>query len=76
MLWNTQTLDPNVMTLVDDTGTLGVVSYNPQTQRYLASTQKTYLGTFSTLAIAQKAVETKCKVEMKGSGMIIVAGGM
>lgn len=76
MLWNTQTQDPNVMTLEDETGTIGVVHFNKSTGRYMASTQKTYLGTYSTLQIAQKAVETKANVEMKGSGRIIVAGGL
>lgn len=72
MLWVTATQDPNSMVLQDDDKTIGIVQYMPGTGRYMASTQRLYLGTYKTLQNAQKAVETKCKVEMKGSGRIIV----
>jgi hypothetical protein len=62
MLWNTQTLDPDVMQLLgDNEEVLGVVRYQGN-GRYMASTQKLYLGVYPTLKFAQKAVEVGCKV--------------
>jgi hypothetical protein len=79
MLWNTQTLDPDVMQLVDGDGdskrVLGIVHYQRSSGRYMASTQHKYLGTYPTLKFAQKAVEVQHGVELKGSGKIIVVGG-
>lgn len=75
-LWNTQTQDNNVMTLVgDDEFVLGLVRFMPKTKKYFASTQRKYLGQYPSLAAAQKAVETQNGVEVKGSGRIIVPGG-
>lgn len=75
-IWNTQTQDQDVMQLIgDNQEVLGIVRAQ-KNGKYIASTQKKYLGMYPNLKFAMKAVEVQHGVEVKGSGKIIVPGGI
>lgn len=71
MIWVPATEDENAQLLTIEGVVHGVVRFMPKVPRYIASTNKLYLGGYKTLKNAQTAVEAKVAFEHKQAGKML-----
>lgn len=72
MIWVPNNTDKHTQHLTENGVLTGTVRFMENNKKWMASTQKHYLGQYMSLKNAQTAVETKRNAECKTGGTIII----